>query len=92
MTTTTTRTWTSTKKRLTAAEKRALAHEQALEHCRKGEHTSTPTFRPGETVCTTCGIVNYCPTCLQEHNLHPAFVRAYPFLCATHTQAEEVKA
>ena len=87
-TTTTTRTWTSTKKRPTAAEKRAIAHEKALEQCTRGNHADTPTFRPGETVCLACGMVQYCPTCLQESNLHPAFIRAYPFLCAMHKNTE----
>ena len=76
------------KKRPTAAEKRAAAREKALEQCAKGNHTDTPTFRPGETVCTTCGIVNYCPECLQESNLQPPFAHAFPVLCAIHKKVE----
>ncbi len=83
-----TRKWTTTRKRPTAALQRVTAREKALEQCAKGQHTSTPTFRPGETVCTTCGMVVYCPTCLHENHLQPPLVHAYPGLCPTHKKAE----
>ncbi len=79
--------WTTTRKRLTAAEQRATAREKALEQCAKGRHTDTPTFRPGETVCLTCGMVVYCPACLQENHLQAPRVHAYPMLCPTHQKA-----
>ena len=80
--------WTTTHKRPTAAEQRAAAREKALEQCAKGQHTNTPTFRPGETVCLTCGMVVYCPDCLQESTLPVPQVHAYPVLCSTHQNAE----
>jgi len=70
------------------AQKRAAARARALEQCRKGHHTSTPTFRPSETVCTTCGMVVYCPHCLNDNHLHVPLVHCYPMLCPTHTKAE----
>ncbi len=80
--------WATTRKRPTAAEQRAAAREKALENCLHGSHTATPTFRPGETVCTTCGMVVYCPPCLQENRLQVTQVHAYPVLCSTHQNAE----
>lgn len=77
-----TRKWETTKKRPTAA------HEKALELCKKGEHTNSPTFRPGETVCTACGMVVYCPACLDENHLQVPLVHAYPLLCAAHKNVE----
>lgn len=82
------RRWTTTSKRPTAAEQRAIARQKALEQCRKGQHTSTPTFRPGETVCTTCGLVVYCPDCLHESHLQVPQVHAYPVVCLPHKKAE----
>ncbi len=76
------------KKRPTAAQQRATARENALEQCRHGQHTTTPTFRPGETVCTTCGRVVYCPACLSESHLQPLLVHAYPLLCTSHQEVE----
>jgi len=80
--------WTTIRKRPSAAEQRVAAHEKALEQCAKGQHTDTPTFRPGETVCLTCGMVVYCPSCLQESTLQVPQVHAYPGLCSTHQNAE----
>ncbi len=77
------------KKRLTAAEQRARAREQALEQCEKGNHTKTPTFRPGEQICTSCGLVVYCPVCLDRQNLQVAAQRrTFPLLCETHRYVE----
>ena len=79
--------WTTSKKRPTTAEKRALAREKALEQCEQGYHHTTATFRPGETVCLTCGVVFYCPTCLEERHLLPPLTHAYALPCATHQKA-----
>jgi len=76
------------KKRPTAAQQRAIAREKALEQCSHGHHTSTPTFRPGETVCTTCGRVVYCPDCLKQYHLPPPLVHAYPLICTPHKNVE----
>lgn len=76
-----TRRWASTRTSSTAREK-------ALAQCRKGQHTDTPTFRPGETVCTTCGMVVYCPDCLYENHLQLPLVHAYPMCCSTHQNAK----
>ncbi len=62
--------------------------KQALEQCAKGHHSSTPTFRPGETVCLVCGLVLYCPDCLNESHLQPPFVHAFPKVCPTHQKAQ----
>ncbi len=83
-----TRRWT-THKRPTAIEQRATAREKALDQCGKGQHTSTPTFRPGETVCTICGMVLYCPDCLKQYQLQLPLVHAYPVLCLSHKKVEE---
>ncbi len=83
-----TRKWTTTRKRPTAAEQRATTRAKALEQCRKGNHTTTATFRSGETACTTCGMVVYCPTCLNENHLQPPQAYAYPIVCQTHKNAE----
>jgi len=85
---TTTRRWTTTHKRPTAAEQRAAAREKALEQCEKGYHSHTPTFRPGETVCLFCSLVLYCPECLNQSHLQPLFTHAFPKLCATHQNAQ----
>ncbi len=83
-----TRRWATTHKRPTASEKREAAHAKALEQCKKGNHTTTPTFRPSETVCTTCGLVLFCPDCLHENHLQVPQVHAYPVLCPPHKKAE----
>jgi len=82
--------WTATtrKKQPTAAERRATAREQALLNCQQGKHTDTPTFRPGETVCMTCGLVVYCPVCLDVHRLSYPLAHAHPLTCSTHRYAE----
>ncbi len=84
----TTRRWATTRKRPTAAEQQAAAREKALEQCRIGHHTATPTFRPSETVCLICGMVVYCPDCLYDNHLQVPQVHAYPVLCSTHKKAE----
>jgi len=82
------RRWATARKQPTAAERRAAARAKALEDCRNGQHTSTPTFRPGETVCTTCGLVVHCPSCLNENHLLAPQGHAYPRVCPTHQNAE----
>ncbi len=71
--------WTTTThtKRSTVAERRAVAREQALQQCQQGMHTSTPTFRPGETVCMTCGLVVSCPVYLDVNHLSYPWVYAH---------------
>jgi hypothetical protein len=76
------------KKAPAAAEKRAIAREKALEHCQQGYHSFTATFRPSESVCLICGLVKYCPQCLEEANLHEPYHHAFPRTCATHQKAE----
>jgi len=77
--------WTTTrKKQPTAAERRAATREQALLNCQQGKHNATPTFRPGETVCMTCGLVVYCPVCLDENHLVFPLSHAHPLTCPTH--------
>jgi len=86
---TTTRRWTTTHKRPTVAEQRAAAREKALAQCAGGYHTSTPTFRPGETVCLVCGSVVYCPDCLSENQLSLSQAHhAYPLACSTHKKVQ----
>jgi hypothetical protein len=87
MTSSSTQRWT--KKRPTAAEQRAAAHAKALAQCAAGEHSETPTFRPGEVVCLICSRVVYCPDCLQENHLPPPQAqRAYPLTCPVHQKAQ----
>lgn len=83
-----TRKWTAMPPRLTAAERRAVAHAKALDQCRQGQHSSTPTFRPSETVCLICGMVVYCPYCLKDSHLLSPQVHAYPMVCPAHQNAE----
>jgi len=83
-----TRKWTTTRKRPTAAEQRATAKAKAQEQCKKGNHTTTATFRPSETVCFVCGMVVYCPNCLNDSHLQPVLVHSYPIICHTHKNAE----
>ena len=80
------------KKRFSAAERKARQREQALEACQHGRHTLTATFRPGEQMCTVCGLISYCPDCLRECNL-PIVVgrRVFPCECPRHRQKAEVK-
>ncbi len=80
--------WATThKKQTTAAERRAAAREQALLDCQQGMHSTTPTFRPGETVCMTCGLVVYCPVCLDVQHLSYPSAHAHPLTCSMHRQA-----
>ncbi len=80
-------------KRLTAAERKARAQEQALEDCKHGRHTLKNTFRPQEQVCLVCGLVLYCPECLQESQLpRVQSQRARPLICPKHRQPTEVQA
>ncbi|GHO95221.1 hypothetical protein KSF_052690 [Reticulibacter mediterranei] len=72
---------------LTAAQRRAAAAAQARRDCQQGRHSTTPTFRPGEQVCLTCGVVIYCPGCLQANGLRfPQVAHAYTLECPTHQQ------
>jgi len=81
--------WATTrKKQPTAAERRAAAYEQALLNCQQGMHTDTPTFRPGETVCIICGLVVYCPVCLDVHHLSYPTAHAHPLICLAHQQTK----
>jgi hypothetical protein len=71
----------------TAAEPRATALAKALDDCQHGRHSTMPTFRPGEQVCLTCGVVIYCPRCLQANGLRlPQVAHAYALECPTHQQ------
>jgi hypothetical protein len=77
------------RKGLTARERRAIEHARALAECKQGRHNTTPTFRPGETVCLVCALVVYCPVCLQKNNLPPPQAhRAFPLVCGLHQQQE----
>ena len=77
------------RKALTANERRAIEHARALVECKQGRHNTTPTFRPGETVCRVCSLVVYCPTCLQKNNLPPSQAqRTFPLLCDLHQKAQ----
>ena len=64
--------------------RRATARERALARCARGQHSTMPTFRPGETVCPTCGLVTYCPTCLTDAQLLPPLVHAIVQRCSMH--------
>ena len=80
---------TARRKPLTATERRAVECARAFAACQQGRHSSTPTFRPGETVCLVCGIVVYCPLCLDVSHLpYPTAARAYPLTCLTHQAGE----
>ncbi len=86
---TTTRRWTTSRTRPTAAEQRAAAREQALAKCATGVHTETPTFRPGEKVCLICSRVVYCPDCLSESHVPLSQAqRVFPLPCPAHQQRE----
>jgi len=75
------------KKPLAAAERRAAERKQALLDCQQGRHSATPTFRPGETMCLICGLVVYCPVCLDVHHLFYPTAHAHPLTCVTHQHA-----
>lgn len=72
----------------------ATHHRAQPSACRRGEHSMTPTFRPGETLCLGCGLVLYCPLCLTEQHLPtPPNRRAFAVRCAVHqSQNAEVMA
>jgi len=77
--------WDTTKPKYTAADRKAQAHVAALKRCSQGQHHMSATFRPGEQVCLTCGIVIYCPGCLREQNLQPLQQgKAYALECSVH--------
>ncbi len=75
---------TTSKKQPTAAEHKAAERKQALLNCQQGNHSSIPTFRPGETVCLICGLVVYCPVCLDMNHLSYPTAHAHPLTCSTH--------
>ncbi len=77
------------KPKSTTKQQRATRRTYNLAQCQQGKHLFTPTFRAGEQVCTSCGIVLYCPECLTVHHLPVSRAeRTYPLPCATHTKAE----
>jgi hypothetical protein len=79
-------------KRLTAAERKARAQEQALDDCKHGRHTLKNTFRPQEQVCLICGLVLYCPDCLKEYQLpRVQSERARPLVCPRHRMLKEAQ-
>ena len=81
--------WATAKKQPTVKEQSATRRTQALANCRFGKHTMSNTFRPGEQVCLSCGIVFYCPGCLKQNDLSPLTnERAYPLDCSTHRHVE----
>ncbi len=77
------------KRKPTARQQQTTRRTSNLANCERGKHLLTPTFRAGEQVCTSCGIVLYCPECLIVHFLPVSRAeRAYPLACATHAKAE----
>ncbi len=77
------------KRQPTTTQQQATRRTVNLANCEKGKHLLTPTFRAGEHVCTSCGVVLYCPQCLIVHSLPVSRAeRAYPFPCAIHTSVE----
>lgn len=73
----------------TTKQQQATRRAYNLAQCQQGKHLFTPTFRVGERVCTSCGVVLYCPECLSIHQLPASLVeRAYPLACSLHTKAE----
>jgi hypothetical protein len=77
------------KKKPTAQEQRAQQRAAQLEQCKRGEHRLTDTMRPGERLCLACGLVLYCPDCLQAANLAPLTNgRVFPLECSQHRKAE----
>ena len=72
---------------LAVRQKREAAIAQV--RCAQGWHRMTPTFRPGEQVCTLCGVVTFCPVCLEEQHLPPSrSTRAFPSMRLVHQQAQ----
>lgn len=68
-----------------AAERRQQDHARALAECTRGYHAMTNTFRTSERVCTVCGLVTYCPTCLDAAHLpRSQAARAYAVECMQH--------
>jgi hypothetical protein len=66
------------------------AKTKALDACGQGLHTFTPTFRPGERVCTVCSLVRYCPVYLEVHHLPlPPNWHVSAMKCAAHRQPGE---
>ncbi|HYU71569.1 MAG TPA: hypothetical protein VEL31_02720 [Ktedonobacteraceae bacterium] len=77
------------KSKPTARQRQATRRTYNLANCQRGKHLLIPTFRPGEQVCTSCGVVLYCPECLRVHQLPVSSAhRAYPLACSTHVHAE----
>lgn len=76
------------RKPLTVVERRAAARNRARLDCQRGRHSATPTFRAGETVCLVCGLVVYCPVCLDENHLVYPSAHAHPLTCSTHRHGE----
>lgn len=73
----------------TAKQKQAARQASNLANCQQGRHRLTATFRPGERVCTSCGVVFSCPDCLTQYDLPVSRApHAYPLACATHAKAE----
>lgn len=73
----------------TVKQQQAPRRTYNLVNCQQGKHLLTPTFRAGEQVCTSCGVVLYCPHCLSIHHLPPSCAeRAYPLPCPLHVKAE----
>lgn len=76
-------------KKPTAQEQTALRRTQALVNCQHGKHTLSPTFRPGERICTIGGVVFYCPACLEHAHLTPSTNKqTFVFACSLHRDAE----
>lgn len=72
-----------------AAERSKMNHTRALARCDRGEHMISNTFRPGEQVCTICGLVIYCPICLDNAHLsYPQARQVYPLVCTIHQGKE----
>jgi hypothetical protein len=80
--------WTTPKKQPTVKELSTARRTQALANCQFGKHNLSNTFRPGEQVCLTCGIVFYCAACLHAAHLSPLTKNAYPLDCSTHRHVE----
>jgi hypothetical protein len=81
--------WATSTKRASAKEQNATRHTQTLAECQHGRHRLSKTFRPGEEMCLTCGVVFSCPGCLNASKLDPVpNGRAYALECATHRTME----
>jgi hypothetical protein len=80
---------TSPKKKLTAAERKARERAAADRACQQGRHALTATLRAGEQLCAYCGVIFYCPACLQAHHFAPSkSAKAYALECSEHRKAE----